>query len=80
MADKLLKSRRQFLQTTALGSAFAGFSLPLLAAQNAVDFSEILPESMRQAGKPFTNYGQPSPYEKDVIRWIAEQLKRGGSS
>ena len=79
MADKLLKSRRQFLQTTALGSAFAGFSLPLLAAQEAVDLSEILPESMRQAGKPFTNYGQPSPYEKDVIRWIAANQDMPGN-
>jgi len=79
MANKLLKSRRQFLQTTALGGVFAGFSLPLMAAQKAADFTEILPQSMRQAGKPFSNYGQPSVYEKDIIRWIAANQDMPGN-
>lgn len=79
MANKLLKSRRQFLQTTALSGAFAGFSIPILAAQKAVNYAEILPQSMRQAGKPFSNYGQPSSYEKDVIRWIAANQDMPGN-
>lgn len=79
MANKLLKSRRQFLQTTALGGAFAGFSIPILAAQKAVNYAEILPQSMLQAGKPFTNYGHPSSYEKDVIRWIAANQDMPGN-
>lgn len=79
MANKLLKSRRQFLQNTALGGAFAGFSLPILAAQTATNFADVLPESMRQAGNPFTNYGQPSPYEKDIIRWIATNQDMPGN-
>lgn len=79
MANKLLESRRQFLQTTALGGAFAGFSLPIMAAQKAVDFADVLPESMRQAGRPFTNYGQPSSYEKEVIRWISANQDMQGN-
>jgi sulfane dehydrogenase subunit SoxC len=71
MARSPLHSRRQFLQYTALGGAFTGFSLPVLAAQTAPDYREILPESMTRAGADFSNYGQPSPYEKKVIRWIS---------
>jgi sulfane dehydrogenase subunit SoxC len=70
MANEHLKSRRQFLQTAALSGAFAGFSLPQLAASSS-ELTEVLPQSMRQAGHPFSNYGQPSAYEKEVIRWIA---------
>lgn len=71
MARSPLHSRRQFLQYTALGGAFTGFSLPVLAAQTAPDYREILPESMTRAGADFSNYGHPSPYEKKVIRWIS---------
>jgi len=65
-----LHSRRQFLQRAALGSAFAAYSLPGLTAAE-IDYRELLPESMTTAGGDFTNYGQPSPYEKQVIRWIS---------
>lgn len=70
MARTPLHSRRQFLRLSALSGAFAGFSLPVLA-QTDIDFREILPESMTEAGKGFTNYGQPSQYEKQIIRWIS---------
>lgn len=70
MASSPLHSRRQFLQQAALGSAIAAYSLPTLATSH-VDLREILPESMLKAGGDFTNYGQPSPYEKRVIRWIS---------
>ena len=65
---KLIASRRQFLQKTALGSALVGtFSLPVWAVQ---DISG-LPESMQRPGDNFTNYGQPSAHEQRVIRWIS---------
>lgn len=70
MAASPLHSRRQFLQQAALGSAFAAYSLPSLAGTD-INYRELLPESMLKAGGDFTNYGQPSPYEKQVIRWIS---------
>lgn len=79
MARSPLHSRRQFLQYTALGGAFAGFSLPVLAAQTAPDLREILPESMTRAGADFSNYGQPSAYEKKVIRWISANSEMPGN-
>lgn len=66
-----LESRRQFLQYTALSSAFAGFSLPLVAQPDAENYRDILPEPMIRAGNGFRNYGQPSPYESKIIRWIS---------
>jgi sulfane dehydrogenase subunit SoxC len=71
MSKSPLESRRQFIQYAALSGAFTGFSLPALAATAAPDYSEILPESMRTPGAGFSNYGQPSPYEKGIIRWIS---------
>lgn len=65
-----LHSRRQFLQQAALGSALVAYSLPSQAKAD-IDYRELLPESMTKAGGEFTNYGQPSPYEQQVIRWIS---------
>jgi len=65
-------SRRQFLQKVALGGAFAGtFSLPVWAADAKLDLANDLPESMTKSGKGFSNYGQPSPHEQQIIRWIS---------
>lgn len=62
-------SRRQFLTHLVAGSAVAGsFSQPLWSAAS---LTQQLPKSMRKAGGEFSNYGQPSPYEQTVIRWIA---------
>lgn len=62
-------SRRQFLTQLVAGSAVAGsFSQPVWSA---VSSGPQLPESMRQAGGDFSNYGQPSAHEQAVIRWIA---------
>lgn len=62
-------SRRQFLTHLVAGGAAAGsFSMP---AWPAGLMTEQLPESMQKAGNGFTNYGQPSPHEQAVIRWIA---------
>lgn len=65
-------SRRQFLQKVALGGAFAGtFSLPVWADQTQPDLANDLPDWMQKPGKGFSNYGQPSPHEQQVIRWIS---------
>jgi len=71
MNKSLLKSRRQFLQGTALSSVFLGFSLPVQAQPVSEELQQPLPDSMLKAGSNFSNYGQPSIYEKDIIRWIS---------
>lgn len=72
MSEKLLSSRRQFLSKAALGSALVGsFSLPVWSKAFDESFTEQLPQSMRQPGDGFSNYGQPSAYEKEIIRWIS---------
>ena len=71
MNKTLLKSRRQFLQGTALSSVFLGFSLPMQAQPVSAELQQTLPDSMLKAGSNFSNYGQPSIYEKDIIRWIS---------
>ena len=71
MNKSLLKSRRQFLQGTALSSVFLGFSLPMQAQPVSAELQQTLPDSMLKAGSNFSNYGQPSIYEKDIIRWIS---------
>ncbi|MDB2705414.1 sulfite dehydrogenase [Pseudomonadota bacterium] len=66
------QSRRQFLQKAALGGAFAGsFSLPILANADKLEFPDNLPEWMRVPGADFSNYGQPSSHEQQIIRWIS---------
>lgn len=71
MSKQRLESRRQFLQGTALSSVFLGFSLPVKAQSSLTELQQILPESMLKPGANFSNYGQPSVYEKDIIRWIS---------
>lgn len=73
-----LHSRRQFLQQAALGSALVAYSLPSQAKAD-IDYRELLPESMTKAGGEFTNYGQPSPYEQQVIRWISANQDMPGN-
>jgi len=72
MASKPIKNRRLFLKTAALGGAIAGsYSLPILADSNKIELPDNLPDWMRAPGQEFTNYGQPSPHEQRVIRWIS---------
>lgn len=71
MKKSLLKSRRQFLQGTALSSVFLGFNLPLQAQPLSTTLEHSLPDSMQKAGANFSNYGQPSVHEKEIIRWIS---------
>ncbi len=65
-----LLDRRLFLTTTlkfATVTTIAGLGAkPIRAAANPGK-----PSSMLQPGAAFTNYGQPSPYEKGTIRWIS---------
>jgi len=45
----------------------AGAALPMAAPGLAAG----LPPSTRVPGRPFSNYGTPSAYEDDVVRWIS---------
>jgi sulfane dehydrogenase subunit SoxC len=74
-------SRRQFLSYTALGGlgALASLSHPVLASPTKSNENLDLPASMQQAGTPFSNYGQPSPHEKEVIRWVSANSAAPGN-
>jgi sulfane dehydrogenase subunit SoxC len=61
-----LLDRRLFLKQglqLAAGGGLAVAGLPALA--------EEPPPWMRTPGAPFRNYGQPSPHEKEAIRWVS---------
>jgi len=61
-----LLDRRLFLrQSLAFGT---GASL-LLAGMDATGAE--LPAWQKTPGAPFSNYGQPSPHEKEAIRWVS---------
>lgn len=58
----------------ALGvGALAAFLRPVWAdsGEPAGAMPPGTPPWMLEPGKPFTNYGQPSPHERGVIRWIS---------
>ena len=61
-----LLDRRLFLKrglAFGSGAGLAAAALDVLAAEP--------PPWMRTPGAPFSNYGQPSPHEKEAIRWIS---------
>ncbi|MEQ8231590.1 MAG: sulfite dehydrogenase [Gammaproteobacteria bacterium] len=60
-----LLNRRVFLGGAA-GALTLSFTAPLPATPR-----DALAPGQRVPGAPFTNYGQPSPYERGVVRWIA---------
>jgi sulfane dehydrogenase subunit SoxC len=68
-----LFDRRWFLrQGTALGAmAFVG--------GNALATETGRPPWMLTPGKPFSNYGLPSPFEKESIRWISSNPASPGN-
>lgn len=83
-----LIDRRVFL---GAGGAFAGALAGALAWQRPV-WAETgepagpspamplgVPPAMLAPGKPFSNYGQPSPFEKGVIRWISANSEVPGN-
>lgn len=62
-----LLDRRLFLQQ---GMAFTSLiALPQIATAQSDSTTGNLPSWMLKPGKPFSNYGQPSEYEKKAIRW-----------
>ncbi len=69
----LLDNRRLFMrQGLALGTmAFFG--------QDVVASEFDRPAWMLKPGKPFSNYGQPSPHEKAAIRWISSNPATPGN-
>jgi sulfane dehydrogenase subunit SoxC len=65
--------RRGFLGAGAALAGALAFERPVWAETGApagLAMPPANPSSMLQPGGPFTNYGQPSPFEKGVIRWI----------
>ncbi len=72
-----LLDRRLFLKSGALLGSAAALGTVAFAAYCEEADAEIppvppaAPPWMKTLGGPFTNYGRPSPYEKNVIRWIA---------
>ncbi len=66
VAGNGLLDRRLFL-----GGAFAAGASAWLRPVRAATPAGELPAWMRVPGAPFSNYGQPSPHEQGVIRWIS---------
>ncbi len=74
MSDKDTKLRRQFIKKASLaGVAFASISQPTWSKtqSNNNALQQSLPKWMTTPGNGFSNYGQPSPHEQHVIRWIS---------
>lgn len=68
-----LLDRRLFLKRGLVFST-AAIVAPELLAESETSRSEW----MRKPGGPFTNYGQPSPYEQATIRWtMGNQVANG---
>ncbi len=65
VADGGLLDRRRFLRQ-GLGLGAAAF-----AGKDALAAEFERPAWMLKPGQPFSNYGQPSPHEKEAIRWIS---------
>ncbi len=76
MAGGGLLDRRLFLRR-GLQFGTAAFGAAMAARLGAVEESSPAGEPrpvepwMRHPGSPFSNYGQPSKYESEVVRWIA---------
>ncbi len=61
--------RRRFLRH---GLYVGGAALAEGGAQaGSTAATQAPPQWMRETGAPFSNYGQPSPHEKAVIRWVS---------
>lgn len=84
MSSKVLEGRRQFLHKAGLGGALTGLaassmSLPVWASSEALSLPDSLPNWMTKPGAEFKNYGQPSPHEQGVIRWISANSAAPGN-
>lgn len=69
-----LLDRRLFLRQSLTLGAGAGLMLAGGEAPGA-DW----PAWMKTPGAPFSNYGQPSPHEKDTIRWVSANSAAPGN-
>jgi sulfane dehydrogenase subunit SoxC len=54
-----------------LGQASRNASAPGRGDNDGATHALLRPPSMATPGRPFTNYGQPSEYEKRVLRWVS---------
>ena len=72
---------RRLLLKSGLSFAVAAAATPALASAEG-NSSSARPEWMRKPGKPFSNYGQPSEFENEVVRYPAanSQVDGNGSS
>ena len=68
-----LLDRRLFLRHSLTIGTMA------LVGQDVVAAEFDRPAWMLKPGNPFTNYGQPSPHEKESIRWIASNPATPGN-
>jgi sulfane dehydrogenase subunit SoxC len=73
-AEGGLLDRRLFLKQSLNLGAGAG-----LAAVGIDALAEEPPPWMKTPGAPFSNYGQPSPREKETIRWISANAGAPGN-
>ncbi len=83
MSTKAQESRRQFLHKAGLGGALTGLtsaiSLPVWAGAAKLELPDDLPGWMKVPGEEFSNYGQPSKHEQQVIRWISANSTAPGN-
>ncbi len=77
VAGRGLLDRRLFLKQGLKFGVITAASVAVPSVSNAATAEDqpkppapVL-ESMKQPGQAFSNYGQPSPYESEVIRWIS---------
>ncbi len=73
VAGNGLLDRRLFLKHGLLLGALA------VPAHAQADAGEARPKWMREPGRPFSNYGQPSLQERQVVRWIAANRAVAGN-
>lgn len=73
---------RRLLLKYGLGFGAAGALTTLLPDSLAAESGDIPPARypwMNRPGEPFSNYGRPSEYESDVIRWISNNADVEGN-
>lgn len=68
-----LLNRRLFLQRSTV------FSTAALLSTKVLPQTPLRTSTMRQPGKPFSSYGQPSEFERSVIRWSSANAMAAGN-
>jgi len=77
LLDRRLFLKRGLLFGTA--SAIAGTAGTLMAEDTLPKNVTSKDPWMLKPGKPFSNYGQPSPHESETIRWISANAMASGN-